>query len=145
MAATLRKFKAAMEIRMEQRTIPYVRHLRGHLMPERKAMRTPFTDSSQFEQKAAALADAIAADMPQARQLLARLAGYDDPAAVEYGTGNPSTWSSREELIARLLASRPGMADDKAADVVDRLALPVRDVDIDHIASSPDVIPNMGG
>jgi hypothetical protein len=145
MAATLRKFKAAMEIRVARRFIPYVKHLRGHLIPERKPMRTPFTDRSQFEEKAAALADAIAADMPQARQLLAHLAGYDEPAAIEYSSGSRSTWSSREELIARLLASIPGMADDKAADVIDRLALPVRDADIDHIASSPDVIPNMGG
>jgi hypothetical protein len=145
MAVTLRKFKPAREIRMERRIIPYVRHLPEHLMLERKPMRTPFADSSQFEEKAATLAVAIAADLSQARQLLARLAGYDDPADIVYGSGNPSTWSSREELIARLLASRPGMADEQAAAAVDRLALPVRDADIDHIASSPGVIPNMGG
>jgi hypothetical protein len=48
-------------------------------------------------------------------------------------------------LIARLLASKPDLADGKAADVIDRLALPMRDADIEHIASSPDVIPNIGG
>jgi hypothetical protein len=108
-------------------------------------MRTPFADRGQFEEKAAALAAAIDTDTPQARQLLAHLAGYDDAAAVEYGNGDKSRWSSREELIARLLASKPELADGKAADVIDRLALPVRDADIEHIASSPDVIPNIGG
>jgi hypothetical protein len=108
-------------------------------------MRTPFADRGQFEEKAATLAAAIDADTPQAQQLLAHLAGYDDAATVEFGSGDKSRWSSREELIARLLASKPGLADGKAADVIDRLALPVRDADIEHIASSPDVIPNIGG
>jgi hypothetical protein len=108
-------------------------------------MRTPFADHNQFEEKAAALAAAIDTDMPQARLLLAHLAGYADAAAIEYGGGDKSGWSSREELIARLLASKPDLADGQAADVIDRLALPVRDADFDHIASSPDVIPNIGG
>jgi hypothetical protein len=108
-------------------------------------MRTPFADRGQFDKKAAALAEAIAIDLRQAQQLLAHLAGYDDAAAVEYGADDKSTWSSREELIARLLATRPGMADDKAAEVIDRLALPVRDADLGHVGSSPDVVPNMGG
>ncbi len=108
-------------------------------------MRTPFADRGQFEEKAAVLAAAIHTDMLQAEQLLAHLAGYDDAAAVEYGSGDKSRWSSREELIARLLAGRPELADGEAADVIDRLALPVRDADIEHIASSPDVIPNIGG
>ena len=108
-------------------------------------MRTPFADRTEFEEKAAALAAAIAVDTQQARELLAHLAGYDTAAAVGFGAGDKSTWSSREELIARLLASRPGMADDKAAAAIDRLALPVRDADIDHVGTSPDVVPNIGG
>ena len=108
-------------------------------------MRTPFTDRQQFDEKAAALAEAANADMPQARQLLAHLAGYDEPGSVEYGAGGKAAWSSREELIARLLASRPGMANETAAGIIDRLALPVRDADLDHVGSSPDVIPNIGG
>jgi hypothetical protein len=108
-------------------------------------MRTPFADRGQFEEKAARLAEAIDANTLQAQQLLAHLAGYDEPAALEYGAGDKSGWSSREELIARLLASRPGMADDKAAGIIDRLGLQVRDADFDHIGSSPDVIPNIGG
>jgi hypothetical protein len=108
-------------------------------------MRTPFADRGEFDEKAAALAAAIDTETRQAQQLLARLAGYDDAAAIEYGAGDRSNWSSREELIARLLASRPDLGDDKAADVIDALALPVRDADMEHIASSPDVIPNIGG
>ena len=108
-------------------------------------MRTPFADRGQFESKAAVLAEALHADARDAQDLLARLAGHDDADTVEYGAGDKSTWSSREELIARLLASRPELAGDKAAAVIDGLALPVRDADIDHISSSPDVVPNMGG
>ena len=108
-------------------------------------MRTPFADRSQFEEKAAMLAEAIHVDAREAQALLAHLAGYDDAAAVEYGAGDKSMWSSREELIARLLASKPGIPDEKAANVIDRLALPVRDGDIDHVNSSSNVVPNMGG
>jgi hypothetical protein len=108
-------------------------------------MRTPFADRAQFEDKAAALAAAITIDTRQARELLAHLAGYSDAAAVEFGAGDKSTWSSREELIARLLASRPDIADDKAAAVIDGLALPVRDGEFDHVGLSPDVVPNIGG
>ena len=108
-------------------------------------MRTPFADRNQFEKKAAVLAEAIQADPQQAQDLLAHLAGYDDAAAVDYGAGDKAMWSSREELIARLLASKPEIADSKAAEVIDRLALPVRDAEIGHIGSSPDVVPNMGG
>ena len=108
-------------------------------------MHTPFADRTQFEEKAAALAAAIAVDKQKAQELLAHLAGYDDADAIEFGAGDKSAWSSREELVARLLASRPDMADDKAAAVIDSLALPVRDGDIDHVASSPDVVPNISG
>ena len=108
-------------------------------------MRTPFADRQQFEEKAAALAEAVDADTQQAQQLLAHLAGYNEPGSVEYGAGEKSAWSSREELIARLLASRPGMTNETAAGTIDRLALQVRDADIEHIGSSPDVIPNIGG
>lgn len=108
-------------------------------------MRTPFTDRNQFEEKAATLAEAIDIETLQAQQLLAHLAGYDDAASVEYDVGDKSKWSSREELIARLLASKPDLAGHKAAEVIDRLALPVRDADINHIVSSSDVIPNIGG
>lgn len=108
-------------------------------------MRTPFADRGQFQEKAAQLAEAIDVDRREAERLLAHLAGYDDADAVTYGAGDKATWSSREELIARLLAAKPGIADEKAADVIDRLALPVRDADIDHINASPDVVPNMGG
>jgi hypothetical protein len=141
----LRKFKAAVEICLRPAAIPYVDSMPGRHPEERIRMRTPFADRSEFDEKAAALAAAIDTDILQAEQLLARLAGYDDVAAIDYGVGDRSNWSSREELIARLLASRPDLADDQAAGVIDRLALPVRDADIDHIASSPDVIPNIGG
>ncbi len=122
-----------------------VHDMPGRRPEERNTMRTPFAHRGQFEEKAAALAAAIDTDTPQAQQLLAHLAGYDDAATIEYGGGDKSKWSSREELIARLLASKPELADGTAADVIDRLALPVRDADIEHIASSPDAIPNIGG
>ena len=108
-------------------------------------MRTPYADRTQFDEKAATLAAELHVDIEQDGQLLAHLSGYDDVAAVEYGAGDKSTWSSREELVARLLSSRPDMANDQAARVIDRLALAVRDADIDHVASSPDAVPNMGG
>lgn len=108
-------------------------------------MRTPFADREQFEEKAAALAEALGTDTQQAQLQLAHLAGYDDAASVAYDAVDKSMWSSREELIARLLAGRPDLAGDKAAQVIDRLALPVRDGDIEHIASSPDVVPNISG
>jgi hypothetical protein len=108
-------------------------------------MRTPYADRTQFDEKAAMLAAELRVDTDQARQALAQLSGYADVAAVEYGVGDKSAWSSREELVARLLSSRPDMANDQAARVIDRLALPVRDADIDHVASSPDAVPNMGG
>jgi hypothetical protein len=142
---SLRKFKAAVEICLCPALIPYVEGMPGCHPEERIPMRTPFADRGEFEDKAAALAAAIDTDTRQAQQLLARLAGYDDAAAIEYGAGDRSNWSSREELIARLLASKPELADDKAANVIDGLALAVRDADIEHIASSPDVIPNIGG
>jgi len=108
-------------------------------------MRTPFADRGQFEEKAAVLGDAIQVDQREAQALLAHLAGYDDPASLEFGAGDKSIWSSREELIARLLASKPGLADEQAAALIDRLALPMRDADMNHIGASPDVVPNMGG
>lgn len=108
-------------------------------------MRTPFANRGQFEEKAALLAEAIDVDTREAQRLLAHLAGYDDANAVKYDAGDRSTWSSREELIARLLASKPGIADDRAAEVIDGLALPVRDADLGHVGSSPDAVPNMGG
>lgn len=108
-------------------------------------MRTPYADRTQFDEKAATLAAELHVDTEQAGQLLAHLSGYDDVAAVDYGAGDKSTWSSREELVARLLSSRPDMANDQAARVINRLALAVRDADIDHVASSPDAVPNMGG
>nr|WP_314624140.1 hypothetical protein [uncultured Noviherbaspirillum sp.] len=108
-------------------------------------MRTPYADRVQFDEKAAMLAAELRVDTDEAGRMLAHLSGYADVAAVAYGAGDRSTWSSREELVARLLSSRPGMANDQAARVIDRLALPVRDADIDHVASSADAVPNMGG
>jgi hypothetical protein len=109
------------------------------------AMHTPFVDRAQFDEKAATLAAAIDTGADEARQVLAHLAGYADAAAVEYGMHDKSDWLSREELVARLIASRPGMATAQATSVIDRLALSVRDGDLDHVASSSDAVPNMGG
>ena len=108
-------------------------------------MHTPFAERSQFEAKAALLSEALGCDTAQAQQLLAHLAGYDNPAAVEYGDRDKRTWSSREELVARLLAIRPDLANDRAASLVDSLALPARDGDIEHVRSSPDAVPNISG
>ena len=108
-------------------------------------MRTPFASRAQFDEKTATLANAVETDADDAAQLLAHLAGYTDAASVDYAAAEKSDWSSREELVARLLASRPGMDSGQAASVIELLALPVRDADIEHVGKSPDVVPNMGG
>jgi hypothetical protein len=108
-------------------------------------MHTPYLDRTEFEQKAGLLADALNLDHSAAQTLLARLSGYADARELAYGDKDRSLCSSREELVARLQASRPDIAGDKAADIIDRLALRVRDGDIGHLPASPGVVPNMGG
>ena len=108
-------------------------------------MHTPYLNRDEFEHKAGILADALRLQASEARQLLARISGYDDAAAVDFSHQDRSLCSSREELVARLQASRPEVGGDQAAGIIDRLHLAVRDGDIEHVPASPGAVPNMGG
>ena len=108
-------------------------------------MHTPYLDRTEFEQKAHLLADALNLDESAAQTLLARLSGYADERDLAYGDSDRSLCSSREELVARLQASRPEIPNSRAADIIDQLALRVRDGDIGHLPASPGVVPNLGG
>lgn len=108
-------------------------------------MHTPYLNRDEFEHKAGVLADALRLSDSEARQLLAQISGYADAAAIDFGDGDRSLCSSREELVARLQASRPEVGGDQAAEVIDRLQLAMRDGDIAHVPASPGVVPNMGG
>ena len=108
-------------------------------------MHTPYPNREEFEQKAGMLADALQLQAGQARQLLAQISGYAEAAAIEFGDKDRSLCSSREELIARLQASRPEVDADAAAGIIDKLHLAMRDGDIEHVSASPCAVPNMGG
>jgi len=108
-------------------------------------MHTPYLNRNEFEQKADALAAALALERSEAQGLLARVSGYEDAAAVAFGDRDRSLCSSREELIARLQASRPDIESERASDIIDQLRLRVRDADMEHIPASPGAVPNMGG
>ncbi len=108
-------------------------------------MHTPYLNREEFEQKAAVLGDALRLQESEARQLLAQISGYDGAAAIDFGDKDRSLCSSREELIARLQASRPAVGGEEAAGIIDSLHLAVRDGDIEHVPASPGVVPNMGG
>lgn len=108
-------------------------------------MHTPYLSRDEFEQKAGMLAAALSLQQEQAETLLAQISGYADAAAVDFGDRDRSLCSSREELIARLQASRPEVGSERAAEVIDALHLAVRDGDIEHVPASPGVVPNMGG
>jgi hypothetical protein len=107
-------------------------------------MRVPYTGHGQFEEKAAILTTALAVGRDEALALLAHLSGYTDVSSVETGVDDKASRFSREELIARLQAIRPDISDERAAGIVDQLALPVRDTDTEHIPASPDTVPNTG-
>lgn len=108
-------------------------------------MHTPYLNREEFEQKAGVLADALQLQASEAQQLLAQISGYAEAAAIDFGDKDRSLCSSREELIARLQASRPEVSGDAAAAIIDRLHLAMRDGDIEHVPASPGVVPNMGG
>jgi hypothetical protein len=108
-------------------------------------MHTPYLNRDEFERKAGMLADALQLQAGEAQQLLAHISGYDDAAAIDFGYRDRSLCSSREELVARLQASRPEVEGDQAAGIIARLDLAVRDGDIEHVPASPRVVPNMGG
>jgi hypothetical protein len=107
-------------------------------------MRVPYTGHAQFEEKAAALARVLGAGHDEALALLAHISGYADASSIETGADDKASRFSREELIARLQATRPDISDPKAAEIVDLLALPVRDTNMEHIPDSPHTVPNTG-
>ncbi|MBV0881729.1 hypothetical protein KTQ42_20820 [Noviherbaspirillum sp. L7-7A] len=108
-------------------------------------MHTPYLNRDEFERKAGMLADALQLQAGEAQQLLAQISGYGNAAVIDFGHRDRSLCSSREELVARLQASRPEVEGAQAAGIIDRLDLAVRDGDIEHVPASPGVVPNMGG
>jgi hypothetical protein len=108
-------------------------------------MHTPYLNRGEFEHKAGLLADALQLQASEAQQLLAQISGYDNADAIDFAHRDRSLCSSREELVARLQASRPEVGGEQAAEIIDRLRLAVRDGDIEHVPASPGVVPNMGG
>ena len=72
------------------------------------------------------LARELALTPKEAAELLAKISGYEDHCTMPIGaeTANPSLPSSmREDLIIRLLASRPDISPKRAGDIVTRLNL----------------------
>jgi hypothetical protein len=108
-------------------------------------MHVPFASREEFEQKAALVADALQLDQPAALELLAQMAGYAGSAELQPGAVPGRQRYSREELMARLQSERPEVGNDAAGALIDRLGLALRDTDMEHIPSSPDAAPNMGG
>ncbi|MGV3740823.1 MAG: hypothetical protein ACO1NO_00755 [Burkholderiaceae bacterium] len=108
-------------------------------------MRTPYRSYEEFQEKAALLADELALAPDEALETLAHISGYEASSDVGTGQAQQEQLSSREELMARLQAIDPGIAHDRAATVIDKLALPVRETDLAKLARSPGAAPNISG
>jgi hypothetical protein len=108
-------------------------------------MHVPFASREEFEQKAARIAEALKLDQPAARELLAQMAGYASSAELQPGAVPGRQRFSREELMARLQSELPEVSNDAAGKLIDGLGLALRDTDMEHIPSSPDAAPNIGG
>lgn len=108
-------------------------------------MHTPYHSPEQFREKAALLAGELSLDAQGAQEALAHLSGYEDPSAIGESASDAELLWSREELTARLLAMYPDIAHDRAAAMIDKLDLPMRETDMARLACSPGAAPNMGG
>jgi hypothetical protein len=115
-----------------------------HQQGRSENMQIPFASREEFENKARQLAGELGVDAGDGASLMARMAGYDDAAQVRVGMVAGRQLFSREELIARLQSERPDIANDRAARIVDGLALPTRDARLEDIPQSPDAAPNIG-
>lgn len=103
-----------------------------------------FESKPQFEEKASSLAALLDIGIEEGRLLMARLSGYASAQQVQTGAIDFRHTFSREELIARLQSERPDIDNDRAAHIVDGLALPTRDARLEDIPQSPDAAPNIG-
>lgn len=108
-------------------------------------MQIIFKSIEEFNDKAGILAEALNMDMLDGRSLMAQIAGYDSSVKVQTGTVNIRHAFSREELMARLQSECPNVDNERAARIIDSLALPTRDTRLEDIPESPDAAPNMGG
>ncbi len=106
-------------------------------------MRTPYRSYEEFQEKAALLADELALDRRQALETLAHISGYEKSSDIAADPAPPELLASREELMARLQAIDPGISHARAAAVIDKLELPVRETDLAKLARSPRAAPNI--
>jgi hypothetical protein len=110
-------------------------------------MQVPFASHEDFDIKARQLSEALGVDGESARLLMATIAGYASAAQISTGSKSPEGRHifSREELMARLQSECPNVDNERAARIIDSLALPTRDTRLEDIPESPDAAPNMGG
>jgi hypothetical protein len=106
-------------------------------------MRTPYRSPEQFREKAALLASELMLDKQQALEALAHISGYASPSDI--GHSESDLLSSREELMARLQAIYPEIANDQAAAVIDKLDLPLRETNMEQFSRIPGAAPNISG
>jgi hypothetical protein len=108
-------------------------------------MYTPYRSPEQFRAKAALLAAELGLDGEEASKALAHISGYAQPSDIAVGARDTDLLSSREELMAKLQAIYPHVANDKAGMVIDKLGLPVRETDLVRVTQSPGAAPNISG
>ena len=108
-------------------------------------MHIPYNNFDHFLEKSEILTKEMSLSQTEGRQLLARISGYDDvdQSTIEAHSDYSDLCLSREELVARLLALHPSLATQRAEMIVDRLRLPTRDTDMEHIRQSEAVKPNV--
>lgn len=99
----------------------------------------------QFREKADLLAAELDLDGKEATDALARICGYERASDIAAAAGDADFLSSREELMAKLQAIYPQVANDKAGAVIDSLGLPVRETDLARLSQSPGAAPNISG
>lgn len=111
-------------------------------------MHTPYRSMEEFQEKAALLAAELGIDGNEALETLAHISGYEHVPELADGaqdTQDTDLLSSREELMAKLQAIYPHIANNQAGNVIDRLGLPVRETDLARLAQSPGAAPNISG
>jgi hypothetical protein len=108
-------------------------------------MHTPYHSLEQFREKAGLLAGELALESDEALSTLAHISGYETANDIRFSVSESPMLSSREELMARLQAIYPDIDNEKAADVIDKLNLPVRATDMAEFARSPGAAPNISG
>ncbi|MDQ9169479.1 hypothetical protein Q8A64_03535 [Oxalobacteraceae bacterium R-40] len=108
-------------------------------------MHTPYRSLEQFREKAGLLAAELTLESDEALTTLAHISGYETANDIRFGASASAMLSSREELMARLQAIHPDIGNERAAAVIDKLNLPVRETDMTQLARSPGAAPNISG